>query len=52
MEIQEIVVIGESIKLSSLVIICIFMSCYSMKKDFDHLRGYENLWNIGAFKGW
>ena len=51
MEIQEIVVIGESINLSSLVLIWIFMSCYSMKKDVDHLRGYEKygLWKIGAF---
>ena len=40
MEVQDIVVIGESIKLSSLVLIWIFMSCYSMKKDFDHFRGY------------
>ena len=46
MEIQEIVVIGESIKLSSLVLVWIFMSCYTMKKDFDHFRGYEKygLW--------
>ena len=28
-----------------------FMSCYSMKKDFDHFRGYEKygLWKICAF---
>ena len=54
MEIQEIVVIEESIKLSSLVLIWIFMSCYSMKKDFDHFRGYEKygLWkNLCNSKG-
>ena len=29
------------------------MSCYSMKKDFDHFRGYEKygLWKIVHFKG-
>ena len=28
-----------------------FMSCYSMKKNFDHFRGYEKygLWKICAF---
>ena len=33
-------------KLASLVLIWIFMSCYSKKKDFDHFRGYEKygLW--------
>ena len=30
-----------------------FMSCYSMKKDFDHFRGYEKygLWKIVHLKG-
>ena len=31
-----------------------FMSCYSMKKDFDHFRGYEKygLWmRLEHFKG-
>ena len=51
MEMQEIEVIRESIKLALLVLIWIFMSCYSMKKDFDHFRGYEKygIWKIGAF---
>ena len=26
-----------------------FMSCYSMKKDFDHFRGYEK---YGLWKNW
>ena len=53
MEMQEIVIIGESIKLASLVLIWNFMSSYSMKKDFDHFRGYEKygLWKIVHFKG-
>ena len=26
-----------------------FMSCYSMKKDFDHFRGYEKIWSMEEF---
>ena len=49
MEIQEILVIGESIKLSSLVLIWIFMSCYSMKKDF---WPFSRIWEIWSMEDW
>ena len=51
MEMQEIVIIGESIKLASVSTDLDFMSSYSMRKDVDHFQGYEKygLWNIGAF---
>ena len=49
MEMQEIEVIRELMKLAPLLPIWIFMSCYSMKKDFDHFRGYEK---YGLWKNW
>ena len=51
MEMQEIEMIWESIKIASFGTDLDFMSCYSMKKDFDHFRGYEKygLWKIVHF---
>ena len=46
MEMQEIVIIRESIKIASFGTDLDLLSCYSMKKIFDHFRGYEKygLW--------